>query len=623
MLKVKFFSFALLCCAVVCGVAQTRTDTIEYKPPYSDLLPIKCIRTVTYRTFDSERKVDGILSIEGKGSWDAGQHNDNQQYSETRTYTRGMLNGPYKQSYRHNGNGVAGGRYKINRGWTAEGDFSNGLPVGVWIFSLDSRYNSADDHSHTQLRERVTFAEGRAIAISDQDGNSITIDDKGLVDGNGHIKGGDKVSLRKSVITNLYTDATGETQTTTTKERQMIDRYLSGEETLFTLADKGYTIDWQEVFLAQWARFAEHCDRYVQMGSFATRFRVPKYSLRVGRLTEIQTVRDEVAVDYYRQRNKEYDNLKTKAHFNTRYGKRYLSSNAEKEIDRAWRTDQERLLSLTLANLSQIQHNKDLSACDSEDGTIYELVVIHDIMSSPSERCKAILSTLDAAIGNLYPIAGCKIDTIEWHPYQGYIAHCRINRMRNDSIGFDSYAAELEVDYNGHLLIELMKGQSYNKVPNIWDTIDTRESDISRLHAALLAKCSGIKQWRDDYATAYESLMSDRTPRPNVRLRDLEAIDSLQRQFENNIDLFATIDKNNREAHKYLNFRLLTKLYDTMMKEADVEWSDSGEHLRQVTDLQQRYLTLLRNNSPAELERTANMEHIRTAKELVEAMRDQ
>lgn len=622
MLNLKSFTAVLLCAVTFGAVAQTRTDTVEYRPPYSDLLPIKCIRTVPYKTFDGERKVDGTLTIEGKGGWDAGQHNDNQQYSESRTYVRGMLNGHYRQSYRHNGSGVAGGRYKINRGWTAEGDFRDGLPVGIWSFSLDSKYNSPDDHSNTLLKERVTFVDGLAVSITDQDGNSITIDSKGLFDGKGNIKGGDHVTLKKSIITNLYTDATGETRPTSTKERQLIDRIISGEESLFTLADKGYTIDYQEVFLAQWARFAEHCDRYAQMGSFATRFRVPKYSARIGRLTEINTVSDEKAVEYYHQRNKEYDNLKTQAHYNTRYGKRYLSSNAEREIDRCWRIDQERMLSHTLATLSQMQHNKDLTGCSSEEGSIYELIDFNDIKTSSDERCKAVLSLLDATIGSLYPIAGCKIESIDWHPYQGYIAQCRINQTRRDSIGYNSYRAQLEVDYNGHLMIELMKGQSYPKVSNIWDTVDAREATLSRQHSALLSKCGGIKTWRDDYIIAYENMLSDRTTKAEVRLKDLAAMDSLQRQFESNIDLFAAIDAGDREAHKYFNFRTLTALYDAMMKEADIEWSDDTSHLKKVTALQRQYLDILKTNPPAELERTANMERIRTAKELIELVND-
>lgn len=620
MLNHKLFLILFLCAIASTASAQKRTDTVEYKPPYSDLLPIKCVRNVPYKIFDGERKVDGTLTIEGKGGWDAGQHNDNQQYSESRTYVRGMLNGRYRQTYRHNGSGIAGGRYKIDRGWTVEGDFRDGVPVGVWTFALDSKYNSPDDRSSTQLKERVTFDNGRAVSITDQDGNTITIDEKGMVDGKGHIKGGDKVSLLKGVITNLYTDATGETQATTAKERQLIDRFIAGEETLFTLADQGYTIDWQEVFLAQWARFAEHCDRYAQIGSFATRFKLPKYTIRIGRLIEIETVNDEIAIDYYRQRNKEYDNLKTKAHYNTRYGKRYLSSNAEREIDRWWRIDQERMLSHSLATLSQIQHNRDMTACSNEEGSIYELIDFHDIKTSPTERCKAILAILDETIGDLYPIASCKIDAIEWHPYQGYIANCRINRTRQDSIGYDSYKAKLEVDYNGHLMIELMKGQSHPKTPNIWDTIDSRETLLARQHTALLSKCNGIKTWRDDYATAYENMMSDRTPKAEVRLSDIAAMDSLQRQLESNIELFASIDAGTREAHKYLNFRKLTSLYDAMMKEADLEWSDSHEHLRKVADMQKQYLEMLKNIPPAELERTANMEQVRTARELIELM---
>ena len=622
MLNLKSFAAVLLCAVTFGAVAQTRTDTVEYRPPYSDLLPFRCVRSIPFASVDGERKIDGTMTVTGRSGWDAGQHNDNQQYSESRTYVRGMLNGQYRQSYRHNGSGVTGGRYKINRGWSVEGQFSDGQPEGQWTFALDSKYNSPDDRSTTALRERVSFQSGRATAITDQDGNTITIDDKGLIDGRGHIKGGDKVTLKKSVITNLYTDITGETKTTTAKEQKLIDKYLDGGETLFTLADQGYTIDYQEVFLAQWARYAEHCDRYARIGTFAPRFNVPKYTVRIGRLTEIETVRDEAAVEYYRQRNKEYDNLKTYAHYATRYGKRYLSSNAEREIDRQWRIDQERALSHILVTLSQMQRDKKLAGCDNDKGAIYELIDRKDSTSNASSRCVSLFTLLDKAFEKVGPVIGCQIDSIRWLPYHGYVAQCRVNQLRPDSIGYNSYAVRVRADYNGRLSLDQLAAQQYRKTANIWDTVDDRELVVKQRHNTLLEKCRNIKSWRDDYVTAFENMLSDRTTKAEVRLKDLAAMDSLQRKFENNIDLFAAIDAGDREAHKYFNFRTLTALYDAMMKEADIEWSDDTSHLKKVTALQRQYLDLLKTNPPAELERTANMERIRTAKELIELVND-
>lgn len=617
MLTPKPFSIIFLCVILFNAAAQTRTDTVEYKPPYSDLLPIKCIRTVPYKTIDGERKVDGTLTIEGKGSWDAGQHNDGQQYSESRNYRNGMLNGHYKQSYRHNGYGVAGGRYKINRGWSAEGDFADGLPIGMWTFSLDSKYNSPDDHSNTKLLEKVTFSDGQATSITDQDGYSITIDKKGLIDGKGFIKGGDKVTLKKSVITNIYTDITGETRTTSAKEQKLIERFLNGYETLFTLADQGYTIDYQELFLAQWARYAEHCDRYAQIGRFTTRFTVPKYTVRIGRLTEIETVRDETAVEYYHQRNKEYDNLKTYAHYTTRYGKRHLSSNAERQIDSCWRTDQERALSRMLTTLSEMQRNKKQAGCSSNEGAIYELIDWKNT-DTGSSRCVSLFSLLDQAFEKIGPVIGCHIDSVRWMPYHGYVAQCRINQLRPDSIGYNSYSARVHVDYNGRLTLEQMAAQRYNKTANIWDTVDDRELLVKQHHKLLLEKCGKIKSWRDNYVTSFENMMDDYTTKAEMRLKDLAVMDSLQRQLEKNIALFEQIDEGNHTAHRYRNFRTLTKLYDAMMKEADLEWSDSTEHLQKVADMQRRYLELLKENPPEELERTANMERVKTALELIE-----
>ena len=602
----------------LCATAQTRTDTIEYRPPYSDLMPFKCIRTIPYSTIDGEKKINGTMTVSGKSGWDAGQHNDNQQYSESRTYVKGMLNGTFRQTYHHSGSGVAGGRYKINRSWLAEGTFKNGLPDGLWTFSLNSRYNSPDDKSNTILNEKVVFNQGHISSIVDQAGNRIVIDADGLVDGKGNIKGGDNVTLKKSIITNIFTDITGETQPTSEKERRLIDDIIRGELTLFTLADKGYTIDWQEVFLAQWARCAEHCDRYAKLSSFAPRFRSPKYTVRIGRLTEIETVRDESAVEYYRQRNKEYDNLKTKAHYSTRYGKRYLSSNAESEIDHYWRMDQERIISKALVELSKMQSNKDLTGCASDDGAIYELVELNDIKTSANGRCMEVYSLLDNALQPISPVIGCKVDSISWFPYNGYKATCRIFQMRPDSIGHNSYTAMVEVDYNGHLLLEQLATSGYTKIRNIWDTVDSREHYITMKHNELLTKLNTIKRWRDQYAKAFDDAMLDRTPKAEVRLGDIDSLESLQLQLESNITLFEQIDSLDHSAERYKQYRKLRSLYEDFVRESDIEWNDQSRRLSQFITIQRRYLQLIENKTPQEMERTANLYKIKDIYTLID-----
>ena len=616
--KIRHIAALLLCATGLQAVAQTRTDTIDYHPPYSDLLPVRCVRTIPFASFDGDRKIDGVMTIAGKSGWDAGQHVDEQQYSESRTYRRGMLNGRFTQSYRHSGTGRAGGRYRINRSWSAEGQFSDGQPDGQWIFSLDSRYSSPDDRSNTTLKERVTFDHGRITDITDQDGNHITIDSKGLIDGKGAIKGGDRVTLHKGIITNTYTDITGESHPMGDKERRLVEQVVSGELTLFTLADRGYTIDWQEVFLAQWARCAEHCDRYARIGDFAPRFSMPKYTVRVGRLTEIETVRDEAAIEYYRQRNKEYDNLKTHAHYNTRYGKRYLSSNAEHEIDRCWRSDQERLLSRTMARLSEMQRNKDLTGCSTDDGEIYELIDWPEIKSRPSGRCIEVYNLLDEALAEVSPVIACQIDTIEWLPYQGYTTHCRVHQLRPDSIGHNTFLATIQVDYNGHLLLDQLATQNYRRIANIWDTVDAHEQMALQRHNQLLNTLGGLKQWRDQYLHDYNETMSDRTPKADVRLKDLSDLDSLQRQLEANIAILSQIDSLDRRAERCKPYRTLQRLYDDFRREADLEWTDSRQRLTQYANLLKQFLALAEKETIQNLERTANIERIRTLKELVE-----
>ena len=82
MLNLKSFAAVLLCAVTFGATAQTRTDTVEYRPPYSDLLPFRCVRSIPFASVDGERKIDGTMTVTGRSGWDAGQHNDNQQYSE-------------------------------------------------------------------------------------------------------------------------------------------------------------------------------------------------------------------------------------------------------------------------------------------------------------------------------------------------------------------------------------------------------------------------------------------------------------------------------------------------------------------------------------------------------------
>lgn len=588
------------------AISQTRTDTIDYRPPYSDLNPIKCIRKVPYQTFNGESKVHGTVTTSGKSNWDAGAKSDVQKFEESRTYSQGMLNGAFYQTYHHNGYGIVGGKYKIDRQWTIKGQFADGQPNGTWFFSIHSKYAGADDNSNTNLSENVKFENGKAVEITDQDNKTIRIDKNGLISGSGSIKGGSSVTLTNSVITNYYIDITGDKHAVTAKEKHIIQRIIEHPEERFIWADSGYAIDWQEVFLAQWSRYAEHIDRYGRIGTFATRFKTPPYSVRIGQLCEIQTTDWEKPLEYYTQRPKEYDELMTKGYYPTRYGRRYLGEKAAIATRERWIADQNKMLNNKLVALSENIHNGNCAA-------VSEIV----ITNGENSDCHSTMQQLQKAMGDLYPIVGCKTDSIEWTPFHGYIAQCTIYKGKADSIGYESYKTVLKIDSEGHIILDKTFSDAPKRIPNIWDTIDTRERICAKRYSDVIAKSAKLKQLRDNYETHYQNIMSDKTIKPEVRIADLDNLTQQQEQFAENIDMFETMQQIDRKMEEFQSYKKIYSLYNNYLDNSNINWNSPREKLETTIATLQKFLELISTHDAYEIERKANMARINSLTDLL------
>lgn len=580
MKKTKYIMLAALLLVPATVLGQTvRKDTVMVKSPYADLRGIRCVQTVPYKTIDGVKQVDGTLTIEGKDSWDAGQHDDSQTYWEQRTYVGGMLNGAFRQKYTHNGYGRAGGRYKIDRKFTADGNFKNGIPTGLWKLSLTALYNDDGTKEMTKLTETVTFKEGKAVTIVDHAGKRIDIDYKGLASGTGDIKGGPKtttaVTLKNGVATNIYVDIDGEQHLTGEKEKKMVEQVLSGNGDIFTLHDKGYTIEWQERFLAQWARYAEHIDRYARVGAFAMRFRVPKYTIRIGILKEIDTIAADKGLEYYDQRPKEYDRLMTEGYYPTRYGNRYLNSRSAKLVREQWKRDQEKVIAQNLQ--SNARHE---------------------------------------AVAPISPVLGCRIKSVNWRPYEGYTAVCQIDKQAPDSIGFSTWQLSLSVDTSGSILLGRLNHASYQRIANIWDTVANRERQLANHYSEIMSHSHTMpvlmRHWFEEYGRYFADAMDDRTNKAAVRLSDLDRIDSLQYQFAHNYDLLYRIDTLQAAMEQYKIYTKLWTLYDKFRRESDIEWNDDSARLQRYADTLSKYLRLLKESETYTLERNANIYKVKT-----------
>lgn len=592
------------------SIAQ-QPQEVEYRSPYRDLRPISCTLSASR---NSNGEYHGDYSLKGSDNLKSGQRTDLQQYAETRHYSHGIPDGRLHQSYSHSGSGQISGRFTICHNWSVDGTFDNGIPTGTWTFDVQSKFDSYADKSNTRLREKVVFEDGRVSAITDQDGNYISVTHKGI-SGTGTLKDGTRVILTNSIVTNTYIDLTGDLKKLNNEQSFLLSKLLDGEWSIYQLADHGYAIDWKETFLAQWARYAEHADRYAHLADISPRFHTPSYSVRLGQLREINLIDDDKAVEYYRQRPSHFYEMMANGCFQGPYGKRYFGSRAALMIQQAWAQNQREVIGRKLSQIARIQDNDSWEQCliDCAEGNspLLDLIAFrHDDNSSPNDTYREAARLYKEKFTDLYPIVGHSIDSISWMPQQGVKAQCIIYRMAKDSVGYESYAVTLQTDMDGYLLIGRMEPATYHRISNIWDTIYQYESNLTTRHQSLIYKMGTIKTWRQPYAAHFEDSFADRTNMPDIRMADLRDLDSLQQVVEFNIPLLSKIDQQHAKIRNSIHqYKRLTLAYLNYYDEFAPVWDDTSDRLQELIDFQQQLLRAIAKSDMPAIERKARRTH--------------
>lgn len=597
---------AVLLLTVSASQAQT---TIEYRSPYRDLRPVPCQLTVER---NNQGAMNGTYTLKGSDDLKGSIRSDRQQYSETRHYSNGVVSGRFSQSYSHSGSGNISGRYTISHDWSVNGSFANGLPDGTWVFDITTRLNSSSEREHTHLKETVVFDNGRVNSITDQNGNYISVGPDNKLTGTGTLKDGTRVVLHNSIVTNNCVGLTGDTKPLSDEQTFMLRKLLDGEWTVFDLSDRGYTIDWQEAFLSQWARLAEHADRYARLSSIAPQCTLPSYSIRIGRLREVRLVDDDKAVEYYHQRPNKFHDMITTGCFQGPYGKRYFGSTAAQKVLHCWAQDQRQVLARKLGLISKVMMDDTWDQCllDCVEGTspMLDLIAWQRSSSglSEEETYREAARLIKDKFDSLYPVCGFTIDSVAWFRNQGARAFCTIHRLAKDSVGYESFKVEMQTNLDGYLLIGRMEPYSYRRVQNLWDTVYRFEAQVAQRHKDLVYKMGTIKDWREPYVEYYDNLVADHSSRPEVRLADLQGLDSLQQQLAANIPVLSKIDMQHAQIRNMLRqFKRLSRNYQSFYQGFSPEWDDETSRLQQLQDYQERLLRQFRAQNLAEVERQA------------------
>lgn len=600
---------AILMALLLAASTTQAQNTVEYRSPYRDLRPVPCQLTVER---NAQGTLHGTYTIKGSDDLKGSIRSDRQQYSETRHYSDGVINGRFSQSYAHSGSGNISGRYTISHDWSVNGSFANGLPDGTWVFDIVTHLNSSSEKEHTHLKETVVFEGGRVSAITDQHGNYISVGLDNRLTGTGTLKDGTRVILQNSIVTNHCIGLAGDTKPLSTEQAFMLRKLLDGEWTVFDLADHGYAIDWHDAFLSQWARLAEHADRYARLSSIAPQCALPTYSIRIGQLREVRLVDDDKAVEYYRQRPHEFHEMIAAGCFQGPYGKRYFGSAAAERICQCWAQDQRQALARKLGLISKVMMGDTWAQCllDCGEGNSPMLDLIAWQRSSTGlteeETYREAAQLINEKFSSLYPISGFAIDSVAWLRGQGARAFCTIHRMAKDSIGYESYKVEVQTNLDGYLLIGRMEPATYRRVQNLWDTVYRMEAQVAQRHKDLVYKMGTIKDWREPYVEYYDNLMADHTNRPQVRLADLESLDSLQQLLVANIPILNKIDMQHAQLRNMVHqFKRLSRDYQSFYEAYQPEWDDETSRLKQLQECQEHLLRQFRAQNLAEVERLA------------------
>ena len=577
---------------------MNKRDSIEYRSPYRDLRVIPCSRHIQYyQNREGQIRYHGEMRIEGRDNLKGDYRNDQQYYKEIRNYENGILNGKFSQSYNHTGNGTYGNYYTINHKWSTIGMFINGRPDGIWKFTLDSKMRSRGENSNTQRTEIAEYENGKLKTLTDRQGKKLIFDDYGLISGNGQLKDGSTVSLKHSIICNSYQNQLGDILKIGKEQKQILDKIIDKhcQHDIFELTDRGYAIDWQEAFLSQYTRYAEHMDRYVKIDQVAPNFPMPSYSVRLGYLKQVQRINDDEAVEYYIQRQEQFSELMRNGYFIKWHAKRYFGSNAAKQIKTLWLNNQQEMLHRKLnliVNLTNyIPWQTTLNECSNGKNSLTDLFALqwssNDLTNE--EAYKEIATIIDNKLGVLYPIIGFTIDSVEYIPTATMKSYCTIHKGMDDSVGYESIKLTLYSNNEGYILLNRMNPQEYQRIANGWDTVYVLEDSLKQQQLEI--RKTLYSKDNKSFKRYCDSVMSDKTIRPEIRLEDLRALQQMQNETAENAPLLKEIYElhNSILAHTH-QFRYIGKLYNTHYKEVDPSWDSIKKDLEELVNLQKKII---------------------------------
>ena len=607
---------------------MSKKDNIDYISPYRDLRAIPCNRHIHYfLNYEGQMRYQGEYTIQGDDNLKGSYRNDQQHYKETRTYDNGILNGKFSQTYNHNGNGTYGNYYTVSHHWSTSGYFNDGLPDGVWKFTLNSRLRSSGENSNTQRTETAVYENGRLKTLTDRQGRKLTFDDYGLISGQGQLKDGNNVNLQHSIICNTYQNRVGDILKIGPEQQQILDEIIEQhcQHNIFELTDRGYAVDWQEAFLSQFTRYAEHMDRYVQIDNIAPNFPMPAYSVRLGYLKQVQKVNDDEAVEYYIQRQEEFKELMRNGYFIKWHAKRYFGASAAIKIQNIWLNNQKEMLTRKLNLISNITTyapwSTTLEECSRGENSLTDLFALqwsrNDL--SNEEAYREITSVINEKLGSLYPIVGFEINHVEYAPDAIMNTQCTIHRGMSDSIGYESIKLELSTNNEGYILLNRMQPENYQRIANTWDTIYVLEDSLRQQQLEI--RKSLYSNDNKSFKHYCDSVMADKTIIPEVRLSDLRTLQQLQNETAENAPLLKEIQELHSSLLAHLHqYRYISKLYVTYFNEIDPSWDCHIENLQELLNAQKTIFNSKRHSELPTFERKLKHSRAKTIDQLLELL---
>lgn len=528
---------------------QNVREQVEYRSPYIDLRPISCEKVCRY----SDGKPEGEFSISGKDLYKGSKRTDSQRYSEVRHYLHGVLQGPFSQDYTHHGSGDVAGSYLVDRNWSVKGQFADGQPDGTWVFSVDSKIKARGENGSTRYRMAVDYEHGTIKKISDERGNSLLVNEDGSLTGSATLKDGTQIVMMRSVVTGSYLNKEGDRMRCQTEQADV----LNSSRNPFEMADRGYAIDYQDVFLQQSSRLADMIDRYSRITSICKGFQKIPYSVRVGQLRQVDPVSAAAAFEYYFQSPGKADQMLKEGWYINRGSKRFFGTEGEKLIRRHYTEIQKEMLDKKLSLMVKTMEGKDwdgfMEECRSGKSPILDLFAVRWSREglTRAEQIQEASVLIEKNLKPIFPLSGFEIRNARYTPYEGLSSLVVMHRRGHDTVSYESVAVPLKTGSSGYMLLSRLNPSEYSTEPNDWDTIARFESRLRSRCAELMARLRPMKEWSHEYQTFFDSVMSDRSIRPEVRMEDLEYLDEVQQEVWENADLLKEIHK----AHEQLRYR--------------------------------------------------------------------